>query len=378
MIKSYKIRLEPNNKQNTLLHKSSGIARFAYNWALAREQENYKQGNKFIQDGDLRKEFTLLRNNPAYLWLKEVSNDIPKQAIKDAVLAYKRFFKGQNKYPNFKKKRNSHQSFYQDNFKIQITETHAYLSNIGYVRFSEKGRLPVGKGKNKEISVINPRITFDGLNWYLSVGMECSVEVEELNGVVGIDLGIKDTAVLSNGVVIPNINKTNKIKKLEKRIKRLQKKIAKKYIKNKKGDHYIKTSNIAKLEKKANKIRKKITNIRTDFIHKSTTSIVKTKPSKIIMEDLNIKGMMKNHKLAKSIQDQSLSEFKRQLKYKCEWNGIELKLANRWFPSSKTCSCCGFIKPKLSLSERTFVCECCGFEIDRDLNAAINLKNYAA
>jgi len=378
MIKSYKIRLETNNKQNTLLHKSSGIARFAYNWALSREQENYKQGNKFIQDGDLRKEFTLLRNNPEYSWLKEVSNDIPKQAIKDACTAYKRFFKGQSKYPNFKKKRNSQQSFYQDNLKIQVTETHVYLSNIGFIKLSEKERLPIGKGKNKEISVVNPRIKFDGLHWYLSVGIEESVDVEELNGVIGIDLGIKDTAILSNGIVVPNINKINKIKKLENRIKRLQKKIAKKYLKNKKGERYIKTSNIAKLEKKANKIRKKITNIRTDFIHKSTTSIVKTKPSKIVMEDLNIKGMMKNHRLAKSIQDQSLFEFKRQLRYKCDWNGIELKFADRWFPSSKTCNHCGFIKPKLSLSERIFVCDCCGFEIDRDLNAAINLKNYVA
>jgi putative transposase len=369
IIKSYKVKLEPNNKQLTLLNSFAGTARWAYNWTLGRQQDNYKNGGKFLSDGDLRKKLTQLKQTPEFNWLYKVSNNVTKQAIKDACDAYKSFFRKKSGFPKFKSKKKSKPAFYHDNVKLKITKTHIQLERIGKIKLSEYGRIPIGKYSN-------PRITFDGLNWYISLGVEYEQEQQKLNGIIGIDVGIKETAILSNGIVIPNINKITKMKKLEKRKKKLQGIIAKKYQINKKGESHVKTVNIAKLEKKVKKLSKKIVNIRTDFMHKATTSIVKIKPSKIVMEDLNIKGMLKNHKLAKEIQDQSLSEFKRQLKYKCDWNGIEMVEASRWFPSSKTCSECGFIKPKLSLSERTFVCECCGFEIDRDLNAAINLKNY--
>ena len=173
-----------------------------------------------------------------------------------------------------------------------------------------------------------------------------------------------------------NINKTRAIKALEKRLRRLQRKINKKYINNKKGESYIKTSNIIKLEKRIKKLYRKLKNIRQDYIQKVTTSIVKTKPCKIVMEDLNICGMMKNKHLSKAIQQQNLHEFIRQIKYKCEFNGIEFIQANRFYPSSKTCSCCGSIKKDLKLKDRIYKCDNCGLIIDRDLNASINLANY--
>jgi len=237
---------------------------------------------------------------------------------------------------------------------------------------SEQNRIPV----NAKYS--NPRITNDGVHWYISVGVEVQQEPVELTGEsIGIDLGIKDLAICSN-IVEPykNINKTNKIKKKEKKLRRLQRKVSNKYQLNKKGGSYVKTSNIVKLEKNIIKLHKNLDNIRTDYRHKITTEIVKTKPSRIVMESLNVKGMMKNRHLSKAIAKQGFFEFKTMIKYKAEKYGIEFVEADRWYPSSKTCSECGHIKPKLSLSVRTYICEECGCIIDRDYNASINLSRY--
>ena len=368
LIIGIKIRLEPNNKQNTKLFQSANTARWAYNWTLQRQQDNYKEGNKFIQDGYLRKELTQLKKTEEFKWLNKVSCNVPKQAIKDACDAYKKFFKGLSKHPKFKSKKENKLAFYNDNICLKVKNNKVLIERVGWIKTSEL--IP----KNK---YHNPRITFDGLHWYLSVGIEKEQSIkEELQGSIGVDLGIKELAVVSNGLVVPNINKSTKIKKLERHKKKLQKKVSKKYKINKKGESYIKTNNIKKLEKRILKLNRKITNIRNDYIHKFTTSLVRTKPERIVIEDLNVRGMMKNHKLAKAIQEQSFYEIRRQLTYKCEWNNIELVIANRFYPSSKTCSECGYIKPKLSLSERTYKCECCGLEIDRDLNAAINLSKY--
>lgn len=367
MIVSTKIRLEPNNKQKTKLFQSSNVARWAYNWTIGKQQENYKNGGKFISDSELRKELTQLKKTEEYSWLYEVSNNITKQAIKDACEAYKRFFKKQAKYPKFKSKKRSKPAFYNDNVKLKVKSNKVLIEKVGWVKTSEL--LPVSK-------FCNPRITFDGLYWYISVGVEIELENQKLEGSIGVDLGVKELAVLSTGEVIPNINKSQKMKRLEKRKKKLQKKISKKYEKGKVGETVRKTNNIKKSENKLLKISRKITNIRKDYIHKFTTSLVKTKPERIVIEDLNTKGMLKNHKLARAIQEQSFREIRTQLGYKTEMNGIELVIANRFYPSSKTCSHCGYVKPKLSLSERTFICECCGLEIDRDYNAALNLSAY--
>ena len=248
------------------------------------------------------------------------------------------------------------------------------LAKIGYVKLSEKGRIPYG-----DVAYYNPRVTFDGVHWYLSVGVDTAVFQEELTGEsLGIDLGIKDLAIVSNGKVYGNINKTPKVKKLSKKLKRMQRQVSRKYEMNKDGDKFVKTKNISKLETKIKKQYIKLTSIRTDYRQKVTTEIVKTKPSRIVVEDLNVTGMMKNKHLAKAIAEQSFYAFTETLRYKCEAQGIEFVKADRWFPSSKTCSGCGNIKKDLKLKDRTYNCDCCGKSIDRDLNASINLARYSS
>ena len=381
MIKSLKVRLNPNNKQLTKLFQYAGCARFAYNWAIIREQENYKQGGKFLSDCELRKEFTQLKKLPEYEWLNEVSNNVTKQAIKDACGAYKRFFKGQCKYPKFKSRKNSALSFYQDNLKIQFTDTHVKVEGfsmskkrnkqkLNWIKLYEKGRIPT------DCKYVNPRFTYDGLYWYVSVGIEVDDNADlSLNEGVGIDLGIKDLAVCSDGNTYKNINKTQKIKKLEKRKRRLQRSISRRYEQNKKGVSYCKTCNIIKREKELLKVSKRLMNIRHNYLHQITSEIVKRKPSFICMEDLNVSGMMKNKHLSKAVQQQGFYEFRRQIEYKSEWNNIQVIIADRFFPSSKLCSCCGNIKKDLKLSDRIYKCEC-GNIVDRDFQASLNLKIY--
>ena len=381
MIKSIKVRLKPNNKQTTRLFQFAGCARFAYNWAIEREQKNYKQGNKFLYDNELRKEFTQLKKLPEYKWLNEVSNNVTKQAIKDACDAYNRFFKGQCQYPNFKSRKHSTPSFYQDNMKIQFTDNHVKVEKLStskksnkqklnWIRLCEKGRIPT------DCKYVNPRFTYDGLYWYVSVGIEVENNTTlPTNGGIGIDLGIKDLAICSDGNTYKNINKTQKVKNLEKRKRRLQRSISRKYEKNKKGESYCKTSNIIKREKELLKIIKRLTNIRQNHRHQTTSEIIKREPSFICIEDLNVSGMMKNRHLSKAVQEQGFYEFRRQLEYKAEWNNIPVIIADRFFPSSKLCSCCGNIKKDLKLSDRIYKCEC-GNIIDRDFQASLNLKIY--
>jgi len=370
MILAKKVRLYPTKEQEQQMWKSAGIRRFAYNWALARQQENYKNGSKFIKDGDLRKEFTQLKNLEEYKWLYEVSNNVSKQAIKDACEAYYKFFKGLTKYPQFKSRRESRVSFYNDTKKLKINKNWVHLEKIGKVKIFEK--IPIG------VKYTTPTISHDGKYWYLSVGIETEKPTIELTGEsIGIDIGIKELAICSNKMIFKNINKIKKVKKIEKKLCRLQRKVSNKYLKNKRGEIYQKTSNIKKLEKEIKLIHRKLNGIRNNHIHQATNKIVKTKPSKVVMETLNISGMMKNKHLSKAIQQQKLYEFKRQMEYKCKFNGIEFVEADKWYPSSKTCSQCGHIKKSLSLSERTYICEECGFIIDRDYNASINLSRYS-
>lgn len=381
MIKSIKVRLCPNNKQLTKLFQYAGCARFAYNWAIAREQENYKQANKFLSDNELRKEFTKLKKLQEYKWLNEVSNNVTKQAIKDACNTYKRFFKRQCKYPKFKSKKHSTPSFYQDNTRVRFTDTHVKVEGfsmskkknkqkLNWIRLCEKGRIPT------DCKYINPRFIYDGLYWYVSVGVEVDDDDNlPSNEGIGIDLGIKDLAICSDKNKYQNINKTQRVKKLEKRKRRLQRSTSRRYEKNKKGVSYCKTSNIIKREKELLKITKRLMNIRQNYLHQTTSEIVKRKPSFICMEDLNVSGMMKNKHLSKAVQQQKFREFRRQIEYKSLCNNLQVIIADRFFPSSKLCSCCGNIKKDLKLSDRIYKCEC-GNIIDRDYQAALNLKMY--
>ena len=376
--------LIPNNKQKSKLFQYANTARFAYNWALAKEQENYKNGGKFITDIDLRKEFTKTKQTQEYAWLNRIDCDVPKQAIKDACNAYKKFFKGLAKFPKFKSRRKSTPSFYQDNVKIQFSNTHVRLmlvagkgkaknkrsQKICRVRLAEYNRIPIN------CKYYNPRIKFDGLNWWITVGIEHpnSVDTSKNEG-VGIDLGIKDLAVCSDGNKYKNINKNPEVKKIEKKKRRLQRSISRSYEKNKKGKEYCKTNNVIKKEQLLLKITHRLTNIRQNYLHQTTSEIIKRKPSFICIEDLNVKGMMKNRHLSKAVQEQCFYEFRRQIEYKATWNNIPVIVADRFFPSSKLCSCCGTIKKDLKLSDRIYKCEC-GNIIDRDYQAALNLKRY--
>ena len=382
MIKSIKVRLLPNNKQLTKLFQYAGCGRFAYNWAIAREQENHKLGNKFLSDNELRKEFTQLKKQENYKWLNKISNNVTKQAIKDACNSYKRFFKGKSKHPKFKSKKHSKQSFYQDNVKIRFTDTHVKVEGftmshrknkqkLNWIKLCEKGRIPTN------CKYMNPRITYDGLYWWVSVSIDTENDTNSPpnNEGIGIDLGLKDLAICSDGNTYKNINKTNKVKKLEKKKRRLQRSISRRYNINKKGVRYEKTSNIIKREKELLKLSRRLTNIRRNHLHQITSEIVKRKPSFICIEDLNVSGMMKNKHLSKAIQQQGFYEFRRQIEYKSDWNNITVIVTDRYFPSSKLCSCCGEIKKDLKLSDRIYQCEC-GNIIDRDYQASLNLKQY--
>lgn len=382
MIKTIRVMLLPNNKQQTKLFQYANTARFAYNWALGREQENYKNNGKFISDKDLRKEFTQLKKTSEYAWLNNISNNVTKQAIKDACEAYRNFFKGITKFPRFKSKKYSAPKFYQDNVKIQFTNTYVKVEGfatskkknkqkLNWIRLAEHERIP-----SENIKYINPRIKYDGLNWYITVGIEYEDSIDfPINEGVGVDLGIKDLAICSDKNKYQNINKTQRVKKLEKRKRRLQRSVSRRYEKNKKGVSYCKTRNIIKREKELLKVVKRLTNIRQNYLHQTTSEIVKRKPSFICMEDLNVSGMMKNKHLSKAVQKQGFYEFRRLIKYKSEWNNIPVIIADRFFPSSKLCSCCGNIKKDLKLSDRIYKCEC-GNIIDRDFQASLNLKMY--
>ena len=392
MIKSLKIRLIPNKTQEKLLYKSSNISRFVYNWAINMQQENYKNGGKFISDNDLRKLITQLKKDELK-FLNEVSNNVAKQAVKDCCGAFKKFFEIQkrgekytketlirckkqnrkpelkdlNGYPKFKSKKKNKLSFYNDNCKLKFKENKVLIEKVGWIKCNEQLT-------NQKF--YNPRISHDGKYWYLSVGIDIKISKEGLTGeIIGIDLGIKDLAIVSTNKVYKNINKAKNVKSLKKKLKRLQKQVSRKYNMNKEGIRYQKTANIVKLEKKIRLLYRKLSNIRNNHLHQVTTEIVKTKPSQIQIEDLNIKGMMKNKHLSKAIQEQCLSTFVNYLTYKCEFYGITLVKIPRFYPSSKRCNHCGNIKSDLKLSDRMYKCQC-GYIEDRDLNASYNIRDW--
>lgn len=382
MIKTIKIKLLPNRKQQSKMFQSCGAKRFAYNWALGRQKEHYDNGGKFLKDTELRKEFTRLKKQDEYKWLNDISNNVIKQAIKDSCFAYKRFLNHKSNFPKFKSRKIDTPSFYVDTDKISFTETHVKLEKIScskkknkaklnYVKLAEKNKIPIG------CNYYNPYVVYDGMNWFIYVGIEyANIKEQSVNDGIGIDVGMKDLAICSDGKIYTNINKTSKMKKLEKKKRRLQRSISRKYTRNKKGGCYKKTSNIIKSEKKLLKLQHKISNIRTNYLHQVTAEIIKRKPSFIVLESLNVSRMMKNKHLSKAIQEQKLYEFCRQIEYKANWNNIEVIFADRFYPRSETCSYCGHIKSDLKLSDRVYVCDKCGMKLGRDYNASKNLKNY--
>lgn len=369
MIKALNIRLYPTEDQVQLMYKHIGCMRFVYNWALARQIENYKVNNKKLSVSELGKELTFLKNTEGYEWLYEVSNATLKESIRDLDKAYKSFFNGSG-FPKFKSKKKSKPKFYSRYDKVYFKEDYVNLEKIGKV----KCRVDYDMDLTTIKKFSNPRIYFNGRVWVLSVGIETPVEKTKLNDFsLGIDSGIMQLAVTNiEDLYAKNINKTYMVKKLN---KRLQRQCSRKYEKNRKGGSYPKTKNIAKLEKKIKKLHSKIKNIRLNHIHQSTSKMVKAKPFRIVMEDLKVSNMMKNRHLSKAIAEQGFDIFINKMKYKCEQYGIEFIQVPTFYPSSKTCSHCGSIKKDLKISDRIYKCSC-GFICDRDKNASYNLANY--
>lgn len=380
MLKSYKIEIKPTEKQTDKINQTIGVCRFIYNFYIAHNKEIYKNGGKFVSgmyfSKWLNNEF--IPNNQSYLWIKEVSSKAVKQSIMNGEKAFKKFFKKETGFPKFKKKNKSNIGIYlPKNNKTDFTvERHRLkIPTLGFVRLKEYGYLPIN-------SIIKSgTITKKCDRYYISVLVE--EELKENNQQysygIGIDLGIKEFATISDERVFKNINKTHKVKKLKKSLKREQRKLSRKYeslkTRNKKEGGNVTRQNIQKQVLKVQKLHNKLTNIRTDYLNKTVNELVKTKPEFINIEDLNVSGMMKNRHLSKAIAEQKFYEFRNKLINKCHQNNIEVRLSNRFYASSKTCSQCGSIKKDLKLSDRTYICEECGTIIDRDLNAAINLRD---
>ena len=392
MLIAKKIRLKTTPEQEILFRKSAGVSRWAYNYFLSENNRVYQEylangetGEKYISEGKVRKYINNVLKRTTHTWLSEIGSNVMKQAVKDANNALQRYFKGVSEKPCYKSKHKSKLSFYVNYESLSRRNGGFHGEKIGFVKTSE----PLPKlSKGEKYS--NPHISFDGKYWYLSVGYEISNVESELTGEsIGIDLGVKKLAVCSNGKTYKNISKSKKVRRLKKKLKREQRKLSRK-LKNNTKDyelingyrHSVYTKplhgcrNIQKQKSKIRLIYRKLTNIRNNHLHQATTEIVKNKPSRIIMETLNIKGMMKNKHLASSIQEQKFYEFKRQIEYKCQRYGIELLHVPTFYPSSKLCSQCGNIKKDLKLSDRVYHCKCCGLVMDRDYNASLNLANY--
>ena len=380
MKRSYKIEINPTQEQKTKIHQTIGVSRFVYNFYIARNKEIYEREGKFVSGMDFSKWLNnkYIPNNQEMKWIKEVSSKATKQAIMNGDKAFRDFFKKAKGFPRFKKKKNQDvKAYFPKNNKTDWTlERHKVkIPTLGWVRLKEFGYIPVNS------IVKSGTVSQKADRYYVSILVEeTDIKISNPNNAgVGIDLGIKEFAVCSDGIKFKNINKTSTVKKVEKKLKREQRKLSRKYESLKIRNKNIKEGratrqNIQKQIVKVQKLHQRLTNIRTDYINKIVSSIIKQKPSYITIEDLNVKGMMKNKHLSKAIASQKFFEFKTKLTVKCKENHIELRIVDRFYPSSKTCSQCGKVKKDLKLSDRIYKCDC-GFTIDRDLNASINLKN---
>ena len=377
MLKSFKTEINPTEEQKIKIHKTIGTCRYIYNFYLSHNKELYTLGKKFMSG----KSFSVwlnndyLPNHQEYSWIREVSSKSVKHSIEDACTAFSRFFHHQSGFPRYKKKGQSNVKMYfvRNNPKDCLCERHRIkIPTLGWVRLKEKGYIPTSKDG---YIVKSGTISMKAGRYYVSALVEVTDPVRDscFSDGVGIDLGLKNLAIISNGTVYRNINKTARIRKLEKQLRRAQRKLSRKYENLKKGESTQK-ANIRKQKLKVQKLHQRLENIRTDYINKTIYEIVKTKPSHISVEDLNVSGMMKNRHLSKAVASQKFYEFRTKLKTKCEEFGIELRIVSRWYPSSKTCHCCGHIKKDLKLSDRVYRCVC-GYTEDRDLNAALNLRD---
>lgn len=386
MLIGKKVRLQPNRGQERDFFRFAGTNRFAWNESLAFYEDVYRSGGGYATLADLMKHLQDMKHNyPDYKWLLEVPEAITKQAMKDLLKSYRTYYKERDplhpeRYkPKFKKRGKCTESFYQRTDNIRKTDdTHIKITGI---------RKPVKctmlRGVDLPKNIQNPRVTFDGKYWYLSYSFEVeeAAVVDYARGTLGIDLGIKDFAVFSDGRHFANINKSPEVRRLRRLLKRLQRQVSRKYEANAAVDGngkkvFHKTANIRKIEQQIRMVYRRIANIQRTYMYEVAGAVMRTKSRTVVLEDLHVKGMLQNPRLARAIQEENLSEFRRILTYKCERQGTELVLADRWYPSSKTCSCCGHVARDLKLSDRIYKCAICGLVMDRDENAAVNLERY--
>ncbi len=376
MLKSFKTEINPTPEQKNRINRTIGTCRYVYNFYLAHNKELHDKGERFVSG----KSFSVwlnndyIPNNPDKAWIKEVYSKAVKKSIEDGCTAFTKFFKHQSGFPKFKKKDKSDVKMYfvKNNPKDCKCERHRIrIPTLGWVRLKEKGYIPTTKdGWNIKSGTVSVKAG----RYYVSVLVEIPDTQIANNGNdgIGIDLGLKELAIVSNGKTYKNINKSAGLKKLEKQLRREQRCLSRKYENLKKGEATQK--NIQKQKLKVQKLHHRIDNIRTDYINKTIAEIVKTKPSYITIEDLNVSGMMKNRHLSKAVASQKFSKFRTKLKAKCDDNGIELRIVGRFYPSSKMCHCCGKIKKDLKLSDRIYRCDC-GYVEDRDFHASLNLRD---
>ena len=377
LLKSFKTEINPTEEQKARIRRTIGTCRYVYNFYLGHNKALHDNGEKFMTGKDfslwLNNEY--IPDNPDKTWIREVYSKAVKKSIEDGCTAFTRFFKHQSDFPKFKKKGKSDVKMYfvRNNPKDCQCERHRLkIPTLGWVRIKEKGYIPTTKDG---YMIRSGTVSVKAGRFYVSVLVEIpDINIDNnSNEGIGIDLGLKDFAIVSNGKTYRNINKSAGLKKLEKQLIREQRSLSRKYENLKKGES-TQRANIQKQKLKVQKLHHKIDNVRTDYINKTIAEIVKTKPSYITIEDLNVKGMMKNRCLSKAVASQKFYEFRTRLKAKCDENGIELRVADRFYPSSKTCHHCGSVRKNLKLSDRIYRCEC-GYVADRDLNAALNLKD---
>ncbi len=344
---------------------------------LNLQKKNYEQGIKYLSGFSMINLLRPLKNDGMHEWLYEVSNSSLCHMCRDLDSAYQRFFSKKTGSPKFKSRKRSKPNF-PVRETIWFTDKVVTIEKIGKVRYKTDFELPLGRGHK----FTNPRISNVDGKWMLSFGMECESQAPQLTDIsMGIDLGVKDLAIAEfdgECFVFHNVNKSKKMRQLTKKLKHTQRSIARKFEQNKVGKKFKRTKNIEREQDKLRKLYTRIRNIRNNYVHQTTHELISMLPCRIVMEDLNVEGMLQNRKLSRAIQEECLHEFLRQMKYKCEWNGIEFIQVGRFYPSSKACSHCGNIKKDLKLKDRTYICDVCGLVIDRDYNAAINLSRYVA
>ena len=376
MLRRFNTEIAPSPEQVTKINKTIGTCRYVYNFYLGHNRELYETGQKFMTG----RSFSVWLNNeylpehPDHLWIKEVSSKSVKKSIEDGYTAFRRFFEHKSGYPNYKKKGRSDVKMYfvKNNPKDCYCERHRInIPTLGWVRLKEKGYIPTTKDGHV---IRSGTVSMKAGRYYVSVLVDIpdTVKPQLVDTGLGIDLGVKDFAIVSDGTTYGNINKSARLRKLEKQLRREQRCLSRKYENLKKGESAQK--NIQKQKLKVQRLHQRIDNIRTDYINKCVNGIVKTKPAYITIEDLNVSGMMKNRHLSKAVASQKFYEFRTKLKIKCDENGIELRIVDRFYPSSKLCHCCGCIKKDLKLSDRIYKCSC-GYIEDRDFNASLNLRD---